>query len=43
MSEVHRHPVPPQWAESAHIDNEKYLQMYAESVQNPEQFWAEQG
>lgn len=43
MSEVHRHPVPPQWAESAHINNEKYLQMYAESVQNPDQFWTEQG
>jgi len=43
MSEVHLHPVPAQWAANAHINNEKYLQMYAESVENPEQFWAEQG
>ena len=43
MSEVKIHPVPPEWAASAHINNEKYLQMYEQSVQDPDQFWAEQG
>ncbi len=36
-------PVPAAFAASAHADNEKYLEMYRQSVDDPEGFWAEQG
>ena len=39
MSEVF--PVEPQWAESSHCDNAKYLAMYERSVRDPQAFWAE--
>ncbi len=39
MSEVF--PVDPQWAESSHCDNAKYLAMYERSVRDPQAFWAE--
>jgi acetyl-CoA synthetase len=35
-------PVPESWAKSAWIDNDKYLQMYEQSVKDPEAFWGEQ-
>jgi len=35
--------VTDQIAESAFIDNEKYLEMYTASINNPENFWKEQG
>ena len=33
--------VPAAWAKRAYIDDEKYQEMYARSVQDPEGFWAE--
>ena len=36
------HPVSPEWARQAHIDNERYLEMYARSIRDPDGFWAEQ-
>ena len=35
--------VSADWARRAFIDDAKYKQMYAQSVQNPEAFWGEQG
>ena len=35
-------PVPEAWAKSAWINNDKYLQMYEQSVKDPEGFWGEQ-
>ncbi len=39
----HVHPVRPEWRERALLDNEAYLKWYAESVENPEKFWAAHG
>lgn len=36
-------PVPDKTAKNAHIDNDKYLEMYQRSIDDPESFWAEQG
>ena len=36
------YPVTREWARKAHIDNERYLEMYAHSIRDPEGFWAEQ-
>ncbi|UOM33748.1 acetate--CoA ligase [Acuticoccus sp. I52.16.1] len=36
-------PVPASIASSAHVDKEKYAEMYAASVENPDAFWAEEG
>ncbi|MBE0483222.1 MAG: acetate--CoA ligase [Bacterioplanes sp.] len=43
MSEQKVYPIKPEFADSAWIDNEKYLQMYQQSVINPDGFWREQG
>ncbi|MEM9439463.1 MAG: acetyl-coenzyme A synthetase N-terminal domain-containing protein, partial [Pseudomonadota bacterium] len=40
MSELF--PVPEAAAKAAHADNERYLEMYKRSIDNPEAFWAEQ-
>lgn len=42
MSEVHTYPVPEEFAANAHITLEKYQDMYKRSVEQPEEFWAEQ-
>jgi len=42
MSEQNVYPVKPEFADSAWINNEKYQQMYQQSVINPEGFWREQ-
>jgi len=36
-------PVPADIAAKAHVDNAKYLEMYKQSVDNPEAFWGEHG
>ena len=36
------YPVTREWARKAHIDNERYLEMYAHSIRDPEGFWADQ-
>ncbi|AKJ43471.1 acetate--CoA ligase [Pragia fontium] len=43
MSTVHKHPVPAAIAENALINKQQYQAMYQQSVQNPDEFWAEQG
>ncbi len=42
MSDQKVYPVKPEFSDSAWINNEKYLQMYQQSVINPEGFWREQ-
>ena len=42
MSEHKVHPVPEAVARHAHIDNERYLAMYADSIERPETFWSDQ-
>ena len=41
MSEM-LYPVSEDWASKAHCDNDKYLEMYRRSIDDPEGFWAEQ-
>jgi acetyl-CoA synthetase len=36
------YPVKPELAAKAHINNERYLALYKQSVEQPETFWAEQ-
>jgi acetyl-CoA synthetase len=36
-------PVPPEWASRALVDDAKYKQMYARSVEDPAGFWGEMG
>jgi acetyl-CoA synthetase len=43
MSEQHIYPVTAEWASRAHVDNDKYLEMYRESVENPDLFWGKNG
>jgi len=42
MLEIHEHPVPEAWKRKAHIDDAAYRHLYAESVTDPESFWARQ-
>ncbi|WP_370343890.1 acetate--CoA ligase [Pararhodobacter marinus] len=37
------YPASAEFTQKAHVDAEKYEAMYAESVDNPEAFWAEHG
>ena len=43
MSQIHKHPIPAGIAENALINPQQYTEMYRNSVENPEEFWAEQG
>ncbi|PLX36565.1 MAG: acetate--CoA ligase [Hyphomicrobiales bacterium] len=36
-------PVPAEIAERAYVDNDKYLEMYKQSVEDPAAFWGEHG
>ena len=47
MSELHSnenktYPVKKEIAEKAHINNEQYISLYQQSIEQPEVFWAEQ-
>ena len=42
MSDAKIYPVPADFAANAHVNAEQYAQMYAQSVNDPESFWAEQ-
>jgi acetyl-CoA synthetase len=42
MSEIKTYPVSAETARAAHADNDKYLEMYQRSVDDPEGFWGEQ-
>ena len=37
------HSVPSGWASRAHVDNDAYLAMYGESIDDPDEFWARHG
>ena len=41
--EVHVHKVKAAWKKKALIDNDTYLKWYAQSVKDPEKFWAKHG
>lgn len=43
MSEVKVHPVTPEFAKTALLDNDGYLAMYQQSIENPDEFWGTQG
>ena len=43
MSEVKLYEVPGDWATRAYIDNDKYLEMYKRSLEDPDGFWGEHG
>ncbi|RMF07494.1 MAG: acetate--CoA ligase, partial [Alphaproteobacteria bacterium] len=43
MSDVKVYEVPAEWKARAYVDNEKYLEMYKRSVEDPEGFWGEHG
>lgn len=43
MSESHVYPVKSTIKAHTHADNETYLNMYQQSVNNPDAFWAEHG
>jgi acetyl-CoA synthetase len=43
MSDDQLFPVSDTAAATAHVNNEKYLEMYQRSVEAPEEFWAEMG
>ncbi len=40
MSDIY--PVTPEWARSAHCDKARYEQLYKQSVETPDTFWAQQ-
>ena len=42
MSDFPDHPVPQAWSDTAWIDRQTYQSMYRQSIDNPEQFWADQ-
>jgi acetyl-CoA synthetase len=43
MSDTNVYKVPSEWKGRAHIDAEGYARMYADSIRDPDTFWAEQG
>ena len=43
MSHDEIFPVPDAWAQRAFADNDKYLAMYQQSLDDPDGFWGEQG
>lgn len=42
MFDITHHPVPDAVRQRAHLDNDAYLHLYRQSIEQPEQFWAEQ-
>ncbi|TRO12844.1 acetate--CoA ligase [Ectopseudomonas mendocina] len=42
MFEITRHPVTDAVRQRAHLDNDAYLRLYQQSVEQPETFWGEQ-
>ena len=42
MFEIKTHAVPDAVRERAHIDNDRYAEMYQRSIDDPDTFWAEQ-
>ncbi|WP_339526206.1 acetate--CoA ligase [Pseudomonas sp. EA_35y_Pfl2_R111] len=42
MFDITRHPVPDAVRQRAHLNNDDYLRLYQQSIEQPEIFWAEQ-
>ena len=42
MSDSKTYEVPSEWEKQAFIDNDKYLEMYKRSVEDPDGFWGEE-
>ncbi|MBU2066594.1 MAG: acetate--CoA ligase [Gammaproteobacteria bacterium] len=42
MFEISLHPVPDAVRQRAHLNNDDYLRLYQQSIEQPEIFWAEQ-
>ncbi|MWV16492.1 acetate--CoA ligase [Pseudomonas sp. L-22-4S-12] len=42
MFEITRHPVTDAVRQHAHLDNDAYLRLYRQSIEQPDAFWAEQ-
>jgi acetyl-CoA synthetase len=42
MFEITRHPVTNAVRQHAHLDNDTYLRLYRQSIEQPDAFWAEQ-
>jgi acetyl-CoA synthetase len=42
MFEITRHPVTDAGRQYAHLDNDDYLRLYQQSIEQPERFWSEQ-
>jgi len=43
MSEHLTFPVPEDWANSSWCDNDRYLELYQKSIDDPDAFWGEHG
>ncbi len=43
MSEYPLHKVSPEWARRAYVNSDQAQEMYQNSIDDPESFWAEQG
>ncbi len=43
MSKNDLYPVPTEWAQKAWANNQKYLEMYQSSIDDPVKFWGEHG
>ncbi|PIP79782.1 MAG: acetate--CoA ligase [Gammaproteobacteria bacterium CG22_combo_CG10-13_8_21_14_all_40_8] len=42
MNPLNTYPVSTQWSENCHINQNKYQSLYQQSIENSDQFWAEQ-
>ena len=42
MSESKVRPIPASIAQTAHVNEQQYLELYARSIADPDGFWAEQ-
>ncbi len=42
MSQPHLYPVPGRFAETAHVNASQYKALYQQSIDHPDEFWAEQ-
>ncbi|VAW05245.1 Acetyl-coenzyme A synthetase, partial [hydrothermal vent metagenome] len=43
MTDIITYEVPADFAKSSHVDNDKYLALYQQSMDDPEKFWGEMG
>ncbi len=43
MTDVITYDVPAEFAKNSHMDNDKYLALYQQSIDDPETFWGEMG